>query len=262
MDRFTAYMQDDQPVKPANILNIVAINQGRLPLTQETPVAKPLSPDKVAELIEEGHVVVDARSSAEFGSGHIPGAYNVQMSSSEFEQRVGWVTPEDAPIILVTNTAEEAQRCIFNMAFIALDPRVTGYLDGGMEAWEESGKHVEQVPQIDVFDMKKWLSENGLQVLDVRDKEEWEEGHIEGAHFMTYTSLVPQLDVPAQIDKLALAHDQSIAVTCATGKRSSTAISILRRNGFKNLYNVIGGMEAWEHAGFAMIDAEGNVCNI
>ncbi len=255
-------MQDDQPVKPANILNIVATNQGRLPLTQEMPVAKPLSPAEVAELMGAGYVVVDARSTAEFGSGHIPGAYNVQMSSLEFEQRVGWVTPDDAPIILVTNTAEEAQRCIFNMAFIALDSRVAGYLDCGMEAWVEDGRHVEQVPQIDVIDLKTRLSENGLQVLDVRDKEEWEEGHIPQAHFMPYTSLVPQLDIPAQIDKLDLLPEQSIAVTCATGKRSSTAISILRRNGFKHLYNVIGGMEAWEHAGYEMIDAEGNVCNI
>ncbi|HIP70784.1 MAG TPA: rhodanese-like domain-containing protein [Anaerolineae bacterium] len=261
-DKFTVYMQDDQPVKPANILNIVATNQGRLPLTMETPVAKPFSPAKVAELMEAGHVVVDTRSSAEFGSGHIPGAYNVQMSSLEFEQRVGWVTPDDAPLILVTNTAEEAQRCIFNMAFIALDSRVAGYLDDGMDAWVEDGRHVEQVPQMDVIDLKKRLSENGLQVLDVRDKEEWEEGHIKAAHFMPYTSLVPQLDIPAQIDKLDLSPEQSIAVTCATGKRSSTAISILRRNGFKHLYNVIGGMEAWEHAGYEMIDAEGNVCNI
>jgi rhodanese-related sulfurtransferase len=76
---------------------------------------------------------------------------------------------------------------------------------------------------------------------------------------MRYTSMVRQLDIPAQIHKLPLTKDQEIAVTCATGKRSSTAISMMLREGYKNLYNVTGGMEAWENAGFDMIDHEGCV---
>jgi len=106
------------------------------------------------------------------------------------------------------------------------------------------------------------LSVNGLQVLDVRDSEEWDDGHIRDAHFMSYTSMARQLNIPAQIDKLTVTPEQEIAVTCATGKRSSTAISLMLRAGYKRLYNVTGGMEAWEHAGFEMIDSKGNVCNI
>lgn len=261
-ERFTAYMQDEQPLKPANILNIVATNQGKRPLTREYPVAKALTSQQVAAFMEEGHVVVDARSSAEFGAGHISGSYNIQMSGSEFEQRVGWVTPDNSPIILVTDSAESAQRCIYNMAFIALDSQVTGFLDGGIDAWMAAGRPVETIAQIDVYSLRRRLSENGLQVLDVREDDEWDEGHIQNAHFMPYTSLAPQLDIPARVDELPLTHDQSIAVTCATGKRSSTAISMLRRHGYKHLYNVTGGMEAWEKAGFQMIDASGNICNI
>jgi len=254
-------MQDEQPVKPANILNIVATNQGKRPLTAEMPVAKALSPEQVEDLMAEGHVVVDARSSAEYGAGHIPGAYNVQMSSSEFEQRVGWVTPDDSSIILVTDSTEDAQRCIYNMAFIALDANVSGFLDGGIDSWMGAGKHMETIPQIDVFALRNRLSTNGLRVLDVREEDEWDEGHIASAAFMPYTSLVPQLDNPAKIDELPWSLDESVAVTCATGKRSSTAISILSRHGYKNLYNVTGGMEAWENAGFQMLDAAGNICN-
>ena len=255
-------MQDEQPLKPANILNIVATNQGIRPLTSEMPKAKPLSPEQVSELIAAGHVVVDSRSSAEFGAGHIPGSYNVQMSSSEFEQRVGWVTPDESSIILVTNDAAEAQKCIYNMAFIALDKQVSGYLHGGMDAWMGAGKTIQTTPQMDVHTLKRKLSENGLQVLDVREDDEWDEGHIQGAHWMSYTSLAPQLDIPAQIDNLAVGLDQQLAVTCATGKRSSTAVSMLLRHGYKHLYNVTGGMEAWEKAGFEMLDGTGNVCNI
>jgi hydroxyacylglutathione hydrolase len=260
-ERFVAYMQEEQPVKPANILNIVATNQGRFPLTPTTPKARPLSPAQVKELSVQGHAIVDARSTATFGAGHIAGSYNVQMSSSEFEQRVGWVVPDSTPIILVTDNDADAQKCIYNMAFIALDQFVTGYLDDGIDGWMAAGYPVETIPQMDVHTLHHKLSINGLQVLDVRESDEWDDGHIEGAHFMSYTSLAQQLDIPPQIDQLTVTTDQNIAVTCATGKRSSTAISLMRRHGYKHLYNVTGGMEAWEKAGFKMVDAAGNVCN-
>ncbi len=255
-------MQDEQPLKPANILNIVATNQGKIPLTKQIPTAKPLTAAQVAEMMADGAVVVDGRSSATFGAGHIPGSINVQLSSSEFEQRVGWMTPDDAPLILLMDTNEQAQEAIYKMAFIALNSRVAGFLDGGIDAWMEAGNHAECIQQIDVHDLHHKLSTNGLQVLDVRDDEEWDEGHIENAHFLPYTRMVQQLTSDAMLDKLPLSKEQHVAVTCATGKRSSTAISVMKREGFKHLYNITGGMEAWEAAGFPMIDSEGKVCNI
>lgn len=256
-------MQDEQPLKPANILNIVATNQGHLPLTMESPKVNGLSPDQIEKMISEGHVVVDARSSAAFGAGHIPGAFNVQLSSLEFEQRVGWVTPDDAPIILVTDNDTDAHFAAFQMAFIAMDTRVKGFLSGGMTEWMAAGKALNTVGQIDVHSMKHRLNVNGLQVLDVRETDEWDEGHIENAHHMVYTYMTNQLTMPAQLGNLNIPKDASIAVTCATGKRSSTAISMMLRDGYKNLYNVTGGMTAWEDAGFNMIDIEGcTICKV
>ena len=241
-------MQDEQPVKPANIANIVATNQGHLPLTMETPVARPLAADQVAGLMEQGHIIVDTRSSAEFGAGHIPGAFHAHLSSPEFEQRVGWITPLDAPIILVSNDEEEAQQAIFNMAFIALDSRVTGYLDGGMDAWMNAGKSMSTLPQMDVFTLRDRLASNGMVVLDVREEDEWTEGHIPGSYSLSFKL------IPTRFEELGLSPEKTVAVTCATGKRSSSAASLLKRKGFNSLYNVTGGMEAWEHAGFETAD--------
>jgi hydroxyacylglutathione hydrolase len=260
--QFVAYMQDEQPLKPANVLNIVATNQGQRPLTMETPRARPLTAAQVAEMMAEGVAVVDARASAVFGAGHIPGAYNVQLSSGEFEQRVGWIVPDNTSIILVTDNDAQAQEAVFKMAFVALDASVVGFLEGGIEAWMNAGKALATVPQLDVHTLNQRLQSNGLRVLDVRSTDEWDDGHIEDARLLPYTSLVPQLDVPARIDELPFEPAQSIAVTCATGQRSSTAISVLARAGFQNLYNVTGGMEAWGHAGFKMLDGEGQVCAI
>ena len=255
-------MADDQPLKPANILNIVAVNQGKRPLTMQTPKTSPLSPQRVKELLAEGHIIVDARSSASFGAGHIPGSFNVQLASSEFEQRIGWVTPDDAPIILLTNNEKDAQRAIFNMAFIALDTRVVGYIKDGIKGWISSGFQLQTVPQMDVHTLKHKLSTNGLQILDVREDDEWDEGHIRDAHHMRYTAMEDQITLPSQLGTLDISHDQHVAVSCATGKRSSTAISMMLRDGYKHLYNVTGGMEAWEKAGFEMLDVEGKVCKI
>lgn len=255
-------MQDEQPVKPANILNIVATNQGKRPLTPSRPKAKPLSADEVIQRVDDGCVIVDARSSAVFGAGHIAGSFNVQLTSSEFEQRVGWVTPDNSRLILVTDKDEDAQEAIFKMAFIALDSQVEGFLEGGIEAWMQAGKPLQTVKQMDVFTLQNRLNVNGLQVLDVRDQEEWDDGHIEVAHLMPYTSMVPQLDIPARIDELPFTPEQSIAITCATGQRSSTAASLLLRHGYKNLYNVTGGMAAWEDARLPMVDGDGNACGV
>ncbi len=256
-------MQDDQPVKPANILNIVAINQGKRPLTPSSPhpTPQPLTPDQVEKLMAT-HAIVDARETAVFGAGHIPEAYNVQLSSSEFEQRVGWVVPDNTPLILLTAADDEAHHALYQMAFIGLDQFVAGYLAGGMEAWLAAGKPIATVPQIAVHTLYEELSANGMRVLDVREKEEWDDGHVAGACWMRYTDLAPQLEIPARIDQLPFALDDPIAVTCATGKRSSTAISLLLRHGYANIHNVTGGMEAWEQAGFPMLDGKGQICNV
>jgi len=255
-DAFTAHMQDEQPVKPANIANIVATNQGHLPLTMEMPHAKPLHTAEVQALMAGGAVVIDTRSSSEFGAGHIPGAYNVHLSSGEFEQRVGWVTELDAPLILCTNTAEEAQQAIYNMAFIALDSRVVGFLDGGLDAWLAAGQHIVHLPQLDVFELEQRLTSNGLKVLDVRETDEWIEGHIQDSISLSFKL------IPTRLDALGLDPGKPLAITCQTGKRFSTAASMLLREGYTDLYNIIGGMTAWESAEMKMVEGLGTAVRL
>ena len=255
-------MDEDQPIKPANILNIVATNQGKREATRGRPKAKALAPADVEALMQDGHYLIDARSSAAWGGGHIEGSLNVQMSSSEFEQRVGWVVPDDSPIILLTDKDEQAQTCIYNMGFIGLDQFVVGFLEGGLPAWMNSGRAVRTTPQMDVFSLDERLRTNGMRVLDVREQDEWDEGHIDGSVLMPYTHLAPQLGRPPRFEELGLEKDASIAVACATANRSSTAIGLMLREGYANLYNVTGGMEAWAQAKLPMVDATGAACTI
>ncbi len=255
-------MTGEQPLKPANIQNIVAINQGKKPLTMSVPKAAPLTVDQAKGLMSDGRIMIDCRESTAYGGGHVPKAINVQLSGGEFEQRVGWVTPDDSRYILLCDKDEDAQNAIFKMAFIGLDSQVDGYVAGGIKAWMGAGQQLQTVGQMDVHTLDHKLKTNGLQVLDVRSADEWNDGHIAIAHHMNYTSMVPQLTAPAQIGNLTIPKSSSIGVVCATGQRSSTAISLLLRHGWEQLYNVTGGMAAWEDAGFGMVNADGIACNI
>jgi hydroxyacylglutathione hydrolase len=236
-------MCEGQPSRPANILEIVAINQGQSPLTMGEPEAPALSPAEFTALSEGGHAVVDTRAPADFGGGHIPGAYSIKLTSPEFEQRVGWVVPLETPIILVTETEDEVRSALHKLAFVGLDRRVEGFLAGGMDAWAGAGMPEETLPQITVTELQELLlADDGMRVLDVREPEEWDAGHVEGAESMSFKVLEKRLD------ELSIGADDDVAVMCAAGVRSSTASSILLRNGYRRVRNITGGFTAWSAA--------------
>ena len=242
-------MNEGQPARPANMENIVAINQGRQEEPMTEPQAPSLSPRAVEQRAAEDHLILDTRDEEAFGAGHIAGAYNVQLASGQFEQRVGWVLPAERPIILVVEEAAAAgasagaaaQKALHKLAFVGLDRRVAGILAQGMEGWLEAGLPTRSVPQMSVEELREELERGTVTALDVRDGAEWSAGHIPGARHRPYRELQEKL--PAALDAQA-----PIAVLCSSGQRSSIASSILLRQGFKDVRNVTGGMEAYEAA--------------
>lgn len=73
---------------------------------------------------------------------------------------------------------------------------------------------------------------------------------------------MPYLILSGIFNLIKVEKSADLAVICATGKRSSTAISMLLRDGYTKVYNVTGGMKAWENAKLPMVDSQGNVCII
>ena len=83
-------------------------------------------------------------------------------------------------------------------------------------------------------------SSEELNILDVREDWEYEEGHIEGArNFSLYS-------IPENHDELNDWKEKEIIIHCKSGKRSKTAQQILTENGFDNTINLLGGFEAWK----------------
>jgi phage shock protein E len=95
----------------------------------------------------------------------------------------------------------------------------------------------------DKFDTLRKSDTNNIVLLDVRTKKEYTEGHIPGSVLIDFNSD----DFDKQIAKLD--KSKTYLVHCAAGGRSARACKKMDQLGFKKLYNLEGGMGAWEKAG-------------
>ena len=191
-----------------------------------------------------GAVILDCRSPEAFGGSHIPGALNVGAGSS-FPTWAGTVLPFDVPYLLVIESAVQLWDLCWELLRIGYElPQ--GWLSGGMLAWRTAAKPIATIPQWSVWDLRDRIeSERKLVVLDVRQPQEWAEGHIEDALHITGAEL------PQRINEAP--RDVPVAVICGSGYRSSVSSSLLAANNYKNIANVLGGMSAWKKAGFPTI---------
>jgi hydroxyacylglutathione hydrolase len=106
---------------------------------------------------------------------------------------------------------------------------------------------VEQVPQITVQDLDRELSSDPghIQVIDVRQPSEWDQGHLPQAVLKPLPKLTALLD---DVDR-----GRPVAVHCKSGYRSSIASSLLKRAGLREVMNVIGGFDAWKACNLAVV---------
>lgn len=86
--------------------------------------------------------------------------------------------------------------------------------------------------------------EAGVQLLDVRTKEEWSEGHLKGAKRITLSE-----DGFADKAKAVLDPNKPVVVYCRSGNRSAKATKLLRDAGFTTVHDMAGGIVAWEKEG-------------
>ena len=86
-------------------------------------------------------------------------------------------------------------------------------------------------------------------LLDVREPDEWTAGHAPGAHHL------PMMEVPARIAEIP--GDVEVVVVCRSGGRSGQVVSYLMGNGWDNVRNLDGGMQAWAGHGRDVVSENG-----
>lgn len=206
----------------------------------ELPTPPALAPEEVLERQAAGAVVLDCRSAADFGAGHVPGAVNVGLGG-QFAFWTGSLLAMDTELVLVAESEECLAEARTRLARVGLEA-VVGVLAGGMEAWRAAGLEEGRLPQVEVRELKERLAaEPELAVLDVRRPGEWENARVPGVERVTLAELEAKAD--------SLDPARPTAVICAGGYRSSAAASLLRRRGHEKLWNVTGGTSAWVEAG-------------
>lgn len=238
-EEFVKMMTTDLPEAPAYFSQDAELNRTGAPGLQELAPPAELNVGKFKRLANSGHLVLDVRPGAQFGTAHVPGALNVGLGG-QFASWAGTLIKRGTSILLVAEDREGIDEAVQRLARVGIES-VKGFLSGGIYAWNQAGETVEAIPQMPVDELRHQLDENApLQLLDVRRPTEYSSGHAPG--FIN----VPLPHLEEELGKLD--RSRPAAVMCQSGYRSSAAASILAKHGFKEVYNVVGGFAAWSTA--------------
>ena len=119
---------------------------------------------------------------------------------------------------------------------------VMAIVSGGMLLWPLI-RNRSSGPSVSPLEATLLINREDALVLDVREPAEWSKGHIPNARHIPLGQIEQRL---AELDKFKA---KPIIVSCATGSRSSSVCGALRKAGFEKVFNLAGGLPAWEQAG-------------
>ena len=225
------------PSYPTYYKYMRAINQQGAKVLGGIPLLKPLSAGEIKTMMDEGLVVLDVRHQKEFAAGHIPNSYGIRVEAP-LTTWAGWLIPFGSRIVLVGESTDEIVAATRQLIRIGYD-NLVGYLEGGIDAWGREYT-VGSIQTISVGELRERLNE--VTLVDVRQLSEWNAGHIPNAiHFEGGR---------VAWDDLPFSHEKPLAIQCASGVRSMSVSSVLRRRGYHNVIQVEGGLNKWKKNGF------------
>jgi hydroxyacylglutathione hydrolase len=237
-EEFIAQLTSNLPARPEYFAKDAEINRTGAAALSELDPLRPISPVVLKTMLDNGEIALDVRSGDDFAAGHVPASINIPLAG-QFASWAGTVLGLTAQPVLIATSAEQLDEARVRLARVGIEA-LTGFLDGGVDAWKLAGFPLATILQITVNELDDYLRVGGLQVLDVRRTSEWEAAHIETASWWpldNFKIASPEMD-----------HHASIAVHCKSGYRSMIACSLLQRAGFIGVKNVIGGFDAWQQA--------------
>ena len=235
VDQFVEAVTQGQSVAPLYFLFAANKNRQAHELYADSGAIKQLSIEEVLAEQAKGTVVIDSRDDMSFAAGHLRGSINVGLSG-RFAEYVGEVMEPGTAIVLIGDPGTDAEAKM-RLARIGFD-NVVGALVDPVKAFVENQDHVERMSRlsVDVFNERINTVRN-LDLIDIRNSGEVEQGSIKGARHISLPSLLKRLD---EIDK-----SDPVVVFCAGGYRSSIAASLLKSHGFTDVSDLIGGYSAW-----------------
>jgi rhodanese-related sulfurtransferase len=150
----------------------------------------------------------------------------------QFGSWLGWLVPDDRPVIFLIDNDQDARDLVRQALTIGYD-HLAGTIAGGIDAWKAAGLEVVTTELVDARRLDR-------PVLDVRQDNEHAAGHIPD-------SLHLELGDIAQ-HAAELPGGEPFALMCGHGERAATAASLLEATGRTDMAVVIGGPEEWRKA--------------
>lgn len=206
--------------------------------------ARPVTAVDVSDAVLAGAWVVDLRDRATFADGHVPGSISVEYSQ-QFATYVGWLVPWSDDIVLLTDTPEVLEPALRDLARIGID---------GVGAHVIAPDHPADLPSMSArYRRADWTAFRDVRstslaagtsrpvVVDVRQVDEWRDGHLPGAIHL------PVHDIERSGHRLPPGE---LWVHCRSGYRAGIAASLLHRAG----RDVVHVDDDWDRVGELQIE--------
>jgi len=237
-DEFVHVVTEGQSSAPTYFVYDAIRNRETHELLSEHEHPTPLTLEEALEHSRQGAILLDTRDSTGFATGNLVGSVNVGLEG-RYAQYVGSVVRPDEEIVLLTEPGTELEAKV-RLSRIGYD-RVIGHVENLYEAFQIHPELVQVGSRLtaDAFDERRRTVPE-LQVLDVRNADETEGGSVPGASNIPLPKLRDEMET--------LDQARPTVVFCAGGYRSSIAASLLRRAGFEDVSDILGGYHAWETA--------------
>lgn len=109
------------------------------------------------------------------------------------------------------------------------------------------GEKLRGYSSISPSESTQMINHDDALIIDVRESNEYSEGHI-------INSLhIPLANIKTRLGEIEKHKTRKLILACRSGSRSSSACATLRKDGFEHVYNLSGGVTAWESAGLPLV---------
>jgi hydroxyacylglutathione hydrolase len=220
---FLAGAAGPQPPRPPNMERIVELNRGAF-LGAQPPLER-------VEAVSQEEVVLDVRPTDVFAAGHRPGAVGIPVSGAGFATKAAFVLPE-RPIVLHAVDEADAARAARSLHAVGLF---------AIAGWQEGGGD-EKLEPISLEELERLLADDAVELLDVREADERDEGHIPGSRHLPYRTARAAAEA-------GLLDGRPVVTICETGARAAVAASVLQAAGVGARPVLDDGLAGWRARG-------------
>tara|TARA_R110002111_G_scaffold254461_2_gene320157 strand:- start:78432 stop:79811 length:1380 start_codon:yes stop_codon:yes gene_type:complete len=232
---FIEMVTADLPAAPQYFVHDAIMNRkDRQTLTESISASwNTFSLDEVLKMLNSDTQVIDVRDAAEFAGAHLKGSINIGLDG-RYATWAGTILDKQAPILVIAEDEDRIKEAIIRLGRIGFD-QVKGFLKGGLNSLRDRPELVSQTKRISAQALNE-LDEK-TTIIDIRSESEWEAGHI------TDSINIPLNQLPERLTEIP--QDQTVIVHCQGGYRSAIAASLLEKQGYENVLDLVGGYKAW-----------------